>query len=248
MRKIKLIVFIGIIGLLVIGGAWMYSAHKENQVANMIEKQLEDRMNREFHVTNVEEISNGGGEYYYITVEMGGVKKPFKKEMFKSAADNLPRYAIIDELWTRQYEKEVQKIVKEHPLNIKRIESNVGIVHDQDPNVDIQNLPTIEEIRKQYGKKVIYDQITLYTNYPYPTDPELQEKEDEKIFNILKDMKDRDMDNNLSLSIQYTKYTQRYEILINDYQKDKYHSPEDMKKARLKTQEEVIESNEEVQS
>jgi hypothetical protein len=36
--------------------------------------------------------------------------------------------------------------------------------------------------------------------------------------------------------------------LINDVQKDKYHRPEDMKKARLKTQEEVVESNEEAQS
>lgn len=47
------------------------------------------------------------------------------------------------------------------------------------------------------------------------------------------------MANNLSLTVQYKDYTQTYEVLINDVQKDKYHRPEDMKKARLKTQEEA---------
>ncbi|MGF9857686.1 hypothetical protein ACU3L3_19070 [Priestia endophytica] len=246
MGKFKLIISIGIIGLLVIGGVWMYSAHKENKVAKMIEKQLEARMNQEFHVTNIDEISNGGGEYYYITTEMKGIKEPFKMQIFKQAADNLPRYAIIQELWTRQYDKEVKEMVKKHPFKLKSVEGNVGV--DNEKNIDIHDIPTIEEVRKGYGKEVVYDEITLDTDYRYPIDLKSQEKEDQKIFDLLEDIKGRDMDNNLSLTVQYKDYTQRYEVLINDVQKDKYHRPEDMKKARLKTQEEVIESNEEAQS
>ncbi|MCY8234001.1 hypothetical protein [Priestia endophytica] len=231
MKNLKLVINVIIIALIVIGGAWLYFAYKENQIAKMIEKQLENRMNREFHVTNVDEFSNGGGEYYYITVEMAGLKKPFKKEMFKSAADNLPRYAIIDELWTRQYENEIKQIVKQHPFDIERIESNVGV--DEDPNVDIYNIPTIEQVREQYGKKAIYDEITLYIDYKYPQQTDLQEEENQKIFDLLEDLRDRNMDNNLALTIQYKNYTQRYEILINDVQKDTYHRSEDIKKARV---------------
>ncbi|RAS84847.1 hypothetical protein [Priestia endophytica] len=83
------------------------------------------------------------------------------------------------------------------------------------------------------------DHIDIMLNDDYPLDSKQQEKENKKVFNLLEDLRAHNMATDLVLEVIYKDSQQRYIITINEYQKDKYHTPEDMKKALAKTQKQV---------
>ncbi|RAS84849.1 hypothetical protein [Priestia endophytica] len=233
--------------LLIIGIAtWGYFTFKEHQIAQKIENQLESRMDKNFKVTDIQEISSENGEAYRVMVKMERVNKPFPMSITPNEVDNLYKYEVIFELWSRQYREEVKDIVAEHPFDIKNVHSSIGL--ENDGNINIKNVPSIQEVREKYGDEVVIYNITLTTGDIYPVGTSLQQMEDKKIFNLLQDFKEKGMGHNIALTVYYANSSQTYNILINDVKKDVYHTPQDMKKARLKTQEEVVESNEAPQS
>ncbi|RAS84846.1 hypothetical protein [Priestia endophytica] len=61
------------------------------------------------------------------------------------AVDSLYEYAVISELWDRQYEKEVKEIIKQHPFKIQKVEGNVGIKTDE--KINIRHVPNIQQVR-----------------------------------------------------------------------------------------------------
>ena len=88
--------------------------------------------------------------------------------------------------------------------------------------------------------------IYIGVNTPYQTDTVLQEKEDEKVFNLLQDFESHGIHNYLSLTVRYKNNTGVYDIGIHSTKSDIYHKPEDLKKARVLTQDKVIKYNKEL--
>ncbi|SFQ81006.1 hypothetical protein [Priestia endophytica] len=144
---------------------------------------------------------------------------------------------MIEELWDRQYIQEVSSILKTHPFEVKNVTGTIGI-NRKDP-IDIKPVPNIQEVRKKYGKEIMIDHIDIMLNDDYPLDSKQQEKENEKVFNFLQDLRTHNMGHHLALEITYKNSQQRYQIFINERQGNKYHHPEDMKKALIKTQKQV---------
>ncbi|MCY8233996.1 hypothetical protein [Priestia endophytica] len=225
----------------VIGGLWIFSIFKDHQIAKDIEHKLEERMNREFKVTNIVNYNDGSGDYYGVTVKMEGIKDPFTLEQNEDAPTSLFRYDVISELWRRQYRQQINEIIKQHPFQFEDIDGTVGIQREKP--VKIKNVPSIQEIREQYGKEAIIDNIDIRVKTAFPTNSSQQESENEKVYNLLQDLRNHEMDGNLSLTIEYKGSTQIYKILINDTQKDIYHSPEDMKQSWYKDQKAIEELN-----
>lgn len=144
--------------LLIIGIAtWGYFAFKEHQIAQEIEKQLHSRMDRDFNVTKVNKVVYKSGEIYEATIKMEGIQKPFEIWFPTIAVDSLYEYAVISELWNRQYEKEVKEIIKQHPFKIQKVEGNVGIKTDEE--INIRHVPNIQQVRKKYGEGAMIDNI-----------------------------------------------------------------------------------------
>ncbi|MCY8234000.1 hypothetical protein [Priestia endophytica] len=235
-----------IVIFLIIGGGWVIYSSKDHKIEKSIQKQLESRMDRKFKVTDIQDVSSENGEAYRVMVKMEGVNKPFPMSITPNEVNNLYKYEVIFELWSRQYREEVKGIVAEHPFNIKNIHSSIGLEDDVD--INIEDVPSIQKVREKYGDEVVIYNVTLTTDDVYPVDTSLQQMEDKKIFNLLQDFKEKGMGHNLALTIYYANSSQTYNILINEVKKDVYHTPQNMKKARLKTQEEVAESNEAAQS
>ncbi|RAS82595.1 hypothetical protein [Priestia endophytica] len=237
----KKLIGVILILFLVIGGLWIFAVFKDHQIAKDIEHKLEERMNREFKVTNIVSYNDGSGDYYGVTVEMEGIKDLFTLEQNEDAPTSLFRYDVISELWRRQYRQQINEIIKQHPLQFEDIDGTVGIQREKP--VKIKNVPSIQEIREQYGKEDIIDNIDIRVKTAFPTNSSQQESENEKVYNLLQDLRNHEMDGNLSLTIEYKGSTQIYKILINDTQKDIYHNPEDMKKSWYKDQKAIEELN-----
>ncbi|WP_124052454.1 hypothetical protein [Priestia endophytica] len=219
-------------------GRRTYNQHK---ISKEIEFQLESRMNRQFTVTYIRSSKDESGSYYHVTVKMEGVKKPFTFQREKEAIGNLYEYEVIEELWDRQYTQQINEIIKQHPFQFEDIDGTVGIQREKP--VNIKNVPSIQEIREQYGKEDIIDNIDIRVKTAFPTNSSQQESENEKVYNLLQDLRNHEMDSNLSLTIEYKGSTQIYKILINDTQKDIYHNPEDVKKSWYKDQKAIEELN-----
>ncbi|MCY8233999.1 hypothetical protein [Priestia endophytica] len=223
--------------LLSMGIMWGNHTYKQNKIAKEVESQLESRMNRQFTVTDIRSSKDESGSYYHVTVKMAGVKKSFTFQREKEAIGNLYEYEVIEELWDRQYTQQIKEIIKGHSLNVKGVEGTFGV--DSEEPINIKNVPSSQEVRTKYGKEIIINTITIHLSDNYPLEARQQEKENEKVFNLLEDLRTHNMDNNLFLDIIYKNSQQRYTITINKHQGDKYHTPEDMKKALAKTQKQV---------
>ncbi|MGF9857681.1 hypothetical protein ACU3L3_19055 [Priestia endophytica] len=197
----KKLIGIILILFLVIGGLWIFAVFKDHQIAKDIEHKLEERMNREFKVTNIVSYNDGSGDYYGVTVEMEGIKDPFTLEQNEDAPTSLFRYDVISELWRRQYRQQINEIIKQHPFQFEDIDGTVGIQREKP--VKIKNVPSIQEIREQYGKEDIIDNIDIRVKTAFPTNSSQQESENEKVYNLLQDLRNHEMDGNLSLTIEY---------------------------------------------
>ncbi|MED3726236.1 hypothetical protein ACT6P6_15530 [Priestia endophytica] len=229
-----------VIGIIV-GLGWGYFTFKKHQIAKEVENQLESLMDRQFIVTDIQSSKDESGSYYHVTVKMEGIKDPFTLEQNEDASTSLFRYDVISELWRRQYRQQINEIIKQHPFQFEDIDGTVGIQREQP--VKIKNVPSIQEIREQYGKEDIIDNIDIRVKTAFPKNGSQQESENEKVYNLLQDLRNHEMDGNLSLTIEYKGSTQIYKILINDTQKDIYHSPGDMKKSWYKDQKAIEELN-----
>ncbi|MBG9811283.1 hypothetical protein ABD68_06625 [Bacillus endophyticus] len=223
--------------LLCTGATWGMHTYNQNKISKEIEFQLESRMNRQFTVTDICSSKDESGSYYHVTVKMEGVKKPFTFQQEKEAIGNLYKYEVIEELWDRQYTQQIKEIVQSHPFNVGEIEGTVDI--DRKNPINIKSVPSIQEVRAKYGKEVMIDTITINLADNYPLDASQQVRENEKVLNLLKDLRDHNMNSNLFLEVIYKNDQQTYRVAINDKNKDTYHKSEDMKKALLKTQEQV---------
>jgi hypothetical protein len=233
--KRVLLVFL-VIGIIV-GLGWRYFTFKKHQIAKEVENQLESRMDRQFTVTDVQSSKDESGSYYYVTVKMEGVKKPFTFQQEKEAIGNLYKYEVIEALWDRQYAQQIKEIIQSHPFNVRDIEGTVDI--DRKNPINIKNVPRIQEVRTKYGKEVMVDTIIINLSDNYPLDAKQQVRENEKVFYLLEDLRDHNMNSNFFLEVIYKDEQQTYRVAINDKNPDIYYKAEDMKKALVKTQEQV---------
>lgn len=113
------------------------------------------------------------------------------------------------------------------------IEGTVDI--DRKNPINIKSMPSIQEVRAKYRKEVMIDTITINLTDNYPLDTSQQVRENEKVLNLLKDLRDHNMNSNLFLEVIYKNDQQTYRVAINDKNKDTYHKLEYMKEALLKT-------------
>ncbi|MCY8234002.1 hypothetical protein [Priestia endophytica] len=233
--KRVLLVFL-VIGIIV-GLGWGYFTFKKHQIAKEVENQLESRMDRQFTVTDIQSSKDESGSYYYVTVKMEGVKKPFTFQQEKEAIGNLYKYEVIEALWDRQYAKQIKEIIQSHPFNVRDIEGTVDI--DRKNPINIKNVPRIQEVRTKYGKEAMVDTIIINLSDNHPLDAKQQARENEKVFYLLEDLRAHSMNSKLFLEVIYKDDQQTYRVAINNKNQDIYYKAEDMKKALIKTQEQV---------
>ncbi|MED4074315.1 hypothetical protein [Priestia endophytica] len=233
--KRVLLVFL-VIGIIV-GLGWGYFAFKKHQIAKEVENQLESRMDRQFTVTDIQSSKDESGSYYYVTVKMEGVKKPFTFQREKEAIANLYYYEVIEELWDSQYTQQIKEIVQNHRFNMRDIEGRVDI--DRKNPINIKSVPNIQEVYAKYGQEVMVDTLIINLSDNYPLDAKQQARENEKVFNLLEDLRNHNMNSNLFLEVIYKEDQQTYRVAINDKNQDTYYKAEDMKKVLVKTKEQV---------
>ena len=115
---------------------------------------------------------------------------------------------------------------------MRDIEGTVDI--DRKNPINIKNVPRIQEVRTKYGKEVMVDTIIINLSDNYPLDAKQQVRENEKVFNLLEDLRDYNMNSNLFLEVIYKDDQQTYRVAINDKNPDIYYKAEDMKKSSCK--------------
>ncbi|MBM7645469.1 hypothetical protein JOD45_001680 [Scopulibacillus daqui] len=233
-HKVLLIILGFIVLIIIIGVVWfmLKQLMEANEIKDITKEQLEQRFHRPVTVTNVDKQWTENGSMYDVKVKLQGVNGTYEIGGYTGEFYNLWKYEVIDDIWHKQFTKEMKKMFNTKGFKLKYIDADATV--PENIPIDISKLPTIQEVRKEYGQKFVSNdiQVTLQTKYPETKKGQLEENK--KIFTLLKEMEKRGIARNLYLVIEYSDFKQIYVIGVKDPKTNPYHKPEDLNKAKTK--------------